>query len=456
MLPQETCRTGDERNIEWKLRHVNKAVYYIRSNHLIQELLPLQCFWWDEYKLSKEQKDNFESFFGMHMDLICTYSFTQASTFEKVQNILKKFFQDEVSEILIFVADMKCISQEIVNQTRIMIAEIEYLYAKLIGCNKLLVLLLHYPSSLSNRNCYPAIFQHGWDHYYIDSMGSKEDIGNVNIVSWLSQCCFNLPCSDPFVTMETLRSWLEEMLPTIAADIEIKCLSGWPKVKRMTDYVEIWKMFLIDDKNIANILMKRFISYWTTTKVIDVSNKSLVSSKAFSLGMTGKIEAEVLEAFHDFVLYMLSFINKQNGLHVLFLKEGEFRDMTLKLFLNLLSHIPLPSHLEYYKAAAYKNRKKRSKDQRTKALTFPFFKLIFKFIENILDIALNDFYDSSSKSSEQEQKSGEFFTIEIETAFNQPLIIDRVTDLMFAKMGKVRIFFSSILLFSSCSCLKLL
>ena len=427
---ENTTQQGtDGDNIRGKCKNVGKVIYYTQTTHIIQELLPLECFWWDDGRLSNEQRINLENFFDVKMDLICIYFFTQATTFQKVKTILKIFFEDEISEVLLFVADMKCISPEIVNQTRIMIAEIEYLYANRIGCNKLLVLLLHFPSSLTNKSCYPTIFQRGWDHYYLDSVGGKI---NIDIVSWLSQCCFDLPMSRPFITTETLLSWLMKMLPMISADIGIKRLSGWPNVKCMTDCVKIWKNFLVEMKT-ADVLMNRFMSYWTASKIIEVSNKASIAFKTTSsLGMMGKIETEVHEAFKDFVFYMLSFINKQNGLHVLFLKEGKLREMTLELFLNLLSQIPLPLNLDYFKASIYNNRKKVNQISHSRALTFPFFRLIFKFVESILDVAINDFYDLSKETSEQQTANGDCLTIEV--AFNQPMIVDSVIDLLFTKI----------------------
>ena len=441
---------GKQENCEVK-HAVKKAVYYTRTTHLIQEFLPLRFTCWDEGGITNEQRTALESFMKIPIDLFYIYSLTTASASQEVQGIVRQFFLDSVAEILIFVADMKVISVDVINHTRIMLGEIEHMHSKKLGCNKLVLLLLHFPSDLNSRMCYPAIFLHDWDHYYLDSIGRKEDIGGVNIVSWLSQCCFDSPhlvTEYPFVTEKTLCSWINELMPMICAHIKIKELSNWPSNLDASNLsrLDIWKTFLVCN-GVGDVLIKRFLTYWTPKKMSDTSNKaSVISKTSSSFGMTGIIEAEVHQAFTDYLLYTLSYINKQHGLHILnscdSYKSKDF-------FLKLLAEIPLPPKLEHFKAALlnYK-RKKTNETAHSRALTFPFFRIIFDLLECILDLAVNEFYDKFVKKNEEDQnqeESDEITANAVESAFDQPNMISCIITLMLQRVQKEVCIYSLVL-----------
>ncbi len=425
---------------------VNKVICYTRTAHFIQELLPLHYTRW-ESDISREHKSALEKFFDLQdIDLqsFYIYSLTNATASQEIQSILKKFYLDSNADVLLFVADMKVISVDVINHIRIMMDETEHMMSTRIECNKLAFLLLHFPFDLNSKMCYPTIFLHGWDHYYLDNIGGRETTGSVNIVSWLSQCCFDSThqiTSDPFVSIETLQFWINEIFPTICAHINIRQLSGWPSRSHITNLsrVDIWKKFLVEMK-VGEVLIERFLSYWTPQKMIDISNKTAVISRtSSSLGMTGIIEAEVYQAFIDFLLYTLAFVNKQHGLHVMFLNSNDPPEKA-DLFIDLLHHIHLPSKLEHFKASIVNyNKPKPSKTASPlRALTFPFFRLVFDLLESILDIAVNDFYEERTNACENQQEvaTTEITIGEVETAFDQQSMITRIVRIMVSKLKR--------------------
>ena len=385
----------------------------------------------------KEEEENLETFFGMKMDLIYIYSLTDTTASHGVHSVIKNFFCNEVYAVLLFVADMKIISTAVIDHTRIIINELEQLYAK--DTSKLVILLMHYPSNIKSETCYPAIFLHGWDQSYIDSVGVAKTIGNINIVSWLTRCCFESShpahnSADPIITKDTFLLWIEELLPTIAACIKIEHLSDWPPtLKTMSDSVDIWRTFLLE-MEFANVLVERFLAYWTPAEMIDVSNRASMISRTASIGITGIIEAEFHQVFVDFLLYTLSHINKHHGLHVIFLKDDEFQEQTKKLFSCMLSLIPLPENLQQFKVAVlkYEKNKRSGKTSRTKAFSFPFFRLIFHVIESVLNVAVNNYHDNCKQKKAEPQNRSD----QITAAFHHSSMISDVIKLMLPELEK--------------------
>ena len=354
----------------------------------------------------------------MEIESINIYSLNTTTTSQNVQSVLKHFLVDEKHEILLFIADMKRTSSEVINHTRIMTTELEsQSHGQRI--DKLIVLLLHFPSDLRSNKSYPAIFLHNWDHYYLDNIGARDITGrgNIDIVSWLKQCC--LTESDPFVTSETLCHWLGEILPTLSAHINIKDITD------LSRCVDIWKKVLFETK-LADVLIGRFLSYWTPTTMIDVSRKALMASKTSSLGLMSIVESEFHQSFTDFMLYSLSLVNKHGAVGLLSSNEVEIK--TLNLFLRLLPSVPLPPKMEDFRAVYTVLHLKRHK-LHSKRYCFPFFKLIFRSIEHTLNVTVNEFYDSVNRNLEV-TTGQEPAVSEVKSAFEQPRMMSDIVNLM--------------------------
>ena len=373
-------------------------------------------YWKDN--LSEKEKENLKAFFNVEIELINIYSLNTTTTSQDVQSVLKHFFSDEKHEVLLFIADMKRTSSEVINHTRIMISEFES-QSHCQPIDKLIVLLLHFPSDLRSNKSYPAIFLHNWDHYYFDNIGARDITGrgNIDIVSWLKQCCLNE--LDPFVTSETLCHWLGEILPALSAHINIK------DVTELSRSVDIWKKVLFETI-LADELIGRFLSYWKPTTMIDVSRKALMASKTSSLGLMSIIESEFYQSFTDFMLYSLSLVNKHGAVRLLSSNEVEIK--THNLFLRLLPSVPLPSKMEDFKAVYTILHLKRHK-LHSKGYSFPFFKLIFRLIEHTLNVTINEFYDGVNMNLE-DTIDQEPAVSEVKSAFEQPRMMSGIVNLM--------------------------
>ena len=434
--------------------YIRKVVCFTRSTHYIHQTIPNNYTWRSRDHLSREQVDEIHKYLNVDPNLIYIHTISNTTTSHELQNTIKDFFIDHYPDILILVADMKEITVNVINHTRILMdteANIKQQEKENV-CNKVMILLLHFPLNRFTRHCYPTVFSHDWEHYYLDSIGTLTE-GNINVQSWLYQCCVagkifsesssTCICSmikTPFVSCKSLIKWIEQLLPEILLKVQIKFLSGWPSddiCKR-----EIWKKFLFE-MGVADVLIKRFMNYWTPAKMIELSIKaSVVSRTTSTLGITGLIQAEVHHQFIDFIIYTLYFINKHKSLHVLFLVEKDF-DCTKDFFLTLLSSIPLPLTLDLCKAAvpsALDIHKLKGEDiQKKRALCFPFFKVVFKFFESILDMSLNEVNSSRVNivvcSDETVPKN------EVDSAFHQSTLIELVTEEMSQQiMKEVRFF----------------
>lgn len=436
-----------------KAFRIRKTICFTRTTHVIQELFPLK---YDNVKFGSMNDERpasveLKNYFDKSIDGLCIYSFTNATSSQEVSKAVKRFLVEDHLNVQLFIANMKIISTDVINHTRIMISEIEHFHQEL-KSDKLIILLLHFPSTHNSKAVYPTIFLHDWNHCYLDNVGGKESIGNINIVSWLSQCCFDSKVQDmitaeEFVTLETLHAWINELLPMISADISIKTLSEWPEESTLISRVDIWKSFLVE-KQIGEILIKRFQTYWDSSKIRDVSNKASVISRArSSLGMTSIIEAEVHQAFRDYLLYTLTRLNKHHGLHIL-LSESHTahtpqHEQICKLFQQVLEAMPLPSKLELCKATILDyERKKKNAFKRTRALTFPFFRLIFDHLEAILDVVINEFQCGSLSETHQAPTTDDNEAVmelslnELHSAFNSPTMTSQIIQLMLQKVHK--------------------
>ena len=56
---------------------------------------------------------------------------------------------------------------------------------------KLFVLLLHFPAMMFYDPCYPSLFLHGWDHYYLDAIdrSNKSTLVDTRYIPVLSDVC---------------------------------------------------------------------------------------------------------------------------------------------------------------------------------------------------------------------------------------------------------------------------
>ena len=276
-----------------------------------------------------------------------------------------------------------------------------------INCSKMMILLLHFPPSLFTQSCYPSLFLHGWEHYYLDSIGQVHS--TVNIETWLLQCSKqanyedggNHMCdtdsassgslsptfSDYFISLEGMEVWLKEILPIIVATIPVNKEMG---------ICEYWEDLLFT-KGIGNVIMERYLSYWKPQQMIELSEVAAHRSVNYEsiISISGAIQAALKSSFKDFVLYFLKLI----AIHeVTQLDQPDIHN----LLLNLLKVISIPEtgqqlHMELISLLNKSLVSKHTKQLRKKtARSFPLFRVIYEVMECILDEAMKVVHQSLS------------------------------------------------------------
>ena len=421
-----------------------KVVCFARSTHIIHELFPIHYSWRIRPKLLDELTD----YFGIKSDLLYIYTFSSTTTAQEIEDVLKTFIDDDTCEVLLLIADMKEMTKDVINHTRILMDESQIHFRK--KHHKVMILLLHFPCSMFFRRCYPSLFLHGWEHYYLDTVSHPKTEHSIDIVKWFLHCCSSRSTENlqqeiavekedlNFVTNSVMEYWMSEIIPVISAYVYLE-MDRWPHSEsgdRLTRQ-EIWNK-LVFEMNVKDVLMKQFLTYWELETMTELSEKASNFTVIYesTLGMTGAIQTAVQSSFQDFVLYILSVVNKHKAIHALFL-ENRCLDETLSIFLEILSLLPIPKTLQNLKAELIGFTKPMKKKKRSKqAPSFPFFKLIFKQVEFILDACINDIHlqpDVTEEISTESDDIGGYLAERLVSSL-RPTVMERIKAAMVQRL----------------------
>ena len=194
---------------------------------------------------------------------------TQSSIFRRLQSYL----QSETHEVMLIVINMQYSTVEIVNHLRIMIEEAETQFRSSKESNKLFVVLLHFPPEMFFNHCYPSLFLTGWDHYYLDTIAPPEEKGVIDVCQWFSHCCGAVNCKNPAEFLdEPLREIMEEAIPALAAQFSMADIVPSDQVV-VENKVDMLKRIFVEG-GIGKIVRERFISYWLTSVITEVSEQA--------------------------------------------------------------------------------------------------------------------------------------------------------------------------------------
>ena len=426
-----------------------KVVCFARSTHTIHELFPIHYSWRIRPKLPSQKLDELTDYFGIESDLLYIYTFSSTTTAQEIEDVLKTFIDDDTCEVLLLIADMKEMTKDVINHTRILMDESQIHFRK--KHHKVMILLMHFPCSMFFRHCYPSLFLHGWEHYYLDTVGHPKTEHSIDIVKWFLHCCSSRSTDNVqqeiavgkedlnFVTNSVMEYWMSEIIPVISAYVYLE-MSRWPhgesgdKLTRQ----KIWNK-LVFEMNVKDVLMKQFLTYWELETITELSEKASNFTVTYesTLGMTGAIQSAVQSSFQDFVLYILSVVNKHKAIHALFL-ENRCLDETLSIFLEILALLPIPKTLQNLRAEliSFTKPAKKKKKHNKQAPSFPFFKLIFKQIESILDACINDVHlqpDLTEEKSTEGDNIGVYLRKRVVSSL-RPTATERLTTAMVQRL----------------------
>ena len=309
-----------------------------------------------------------------------------------VLELLRTFVHSETAEVLLLVVNMQEIKQQVVNHIRIMIEEEETHLLKEEAQSlresrkpKLFLLLLHFPPSKFGSACYPSLFLRGWDHCYLDTIAHSAVKGVIDIRFWFWDCCFPqetplLPEDDPLVI--ALKEILNEAVPILASRVFFGLVRDGHFNTNMSGSkrTKILKTLLFD-KGVGDVLCEKFRTYWKPSVMSEYLEKAVVFTRSqdSTLNITDSIQTTFKSLFFDFLVYMISRINEDCNIDVLFSPNSS--PAVQELFLNIVRVFQIPklselkmrsAHLQIGKKASYLPQ-------------FPFFKTVSGEVERLVE-----------------------------------------------------------------------
>ena len=302
-----------------------------------------------------------------------------------VLDLLRSFVNSDSAEVLLLVVNMHEIKQQVMNHMRIMIEEEETLLLKEDRKQKLFLLLLHFPPSKFNNACYPSLFLRGWDHCYLDTIAHSAVKGVVDIRSWFWYCCFPkeplpAPEEDPLVMAS--KEILNEAIPILASRVFFgfvhdghfnTSMSGSKRTK-------ILKVLLFE-KGLGDVLCEKFRTYWKPSVMSEYLKKTVVFTRSqdSTLNITDSIQTTFKTLFFDFLVYMISRINEDCNIDVLFSTASS--PVIQQLFLNIVRVFRIPKLSELKVRSVHLQQGK----QASHLPQFPFFKTVSGEVHRLVE-----------------------------------------------------------------------
>ena len=311
---------------------------------------------------------------------------------------------------------------------------------------KMFIVLLHFPPEMFYSACYPSLFMRGWEHYYIDSIahtslsafGTEKAV--LDIKQWVGQLCLSEPTSEiinfevrrdivlkkinsgEYPMTESMKVYLHVLQDSKSLEQRIKILH---KLDRELDLMsvlhsDVYRMLddtvplicsrvvfgshsearfnckmsstkrsdllkeLFNDKGFGKVLCSCYCSLWEPEQIsqqIRVAADFMYNNKS-TLNLTDTVQTSFKSSFYGFIVYMVSVINENFNLDLLFEEScPEEVSGMFKEFLLILPHPPL--HILNQQTIEHKPPPSINKCSFMP--TFPFFHKVFDIVENIIE-----------------------------------------------------------------------
>ncbi len=314
---------------------------------------------------------------------------TYLTTQNMLQEILKKFITSDEVEIILIIADMNNVSKKIINHTRVLIEESEVNLAANNEIPKLFLLLLHFPA-LFGQHCYPTLYLKGWDHLYLDSIGHQQSKIIVDAENWLkSSWQDKFYTSDTFDLQDSVAdatcSFLEPTIPILCSRIHFgqKTDTSFNSMMKNEQRSLSLKRLIFKYK-IGDVLCEHFSSYWKPKVKLELLERIVSFSKQSqsTVSITESINTTIKSLFFDFCVYMITLINEDDNLDILF---SELVSSPIHVvFKSIFKLFPLPKLTQINLMSKHFV----STEQCEVRFTFPFFKFVFELVEDIIQKCL--------------------------------------------------------------------
>ena len=310
-----------------------------------------------------------------------------------IEKLIKDFLTSSVSQVMIFTAAFHGAQprmKKIINHIRIMIEEEE----KGSHQPKLFVVLIHFLPIMLSSSCYPSLYLHGWDHYYLDSICETHGIGlrdldtpTIVIKDWFLRFCLKeTVCTGADNLFEFLEKILCLSYPIIVSRAKFgqdhtvcfnKPMDAFERIERVSFLLENF-----ENGAVGKVLLKMFQRYWTPRNMNRYVRNAAIKTYSFEsrLSLSESIQHMLQLLFFEFLSYMVSWMNVDYTIDLV-LAEDNSNLPVKEFFLNILSFLPLPdiSSLEDHKLMSSFQKQCWNK------LKFPF----FDYVKTQLELVTN-------------------------------------------------------------------
>lgn len=318
-----------------------------------------------------------------------------------MQELLREFVSSDMAEVCVLVANLQEASCKTINHIRVMIEE-EELKNNTEHC-KLFVLLLHFPPAKFFQHCYPALFLKGWDHVYLDTIAhNAKDV--VEVQDWFVRSCFpaeELNLNDSDTLLQSLSQLLH--IPPVISAISSRVQCGSKSDGSFNSIMNATQrsnalMTLLFERGLGDVLCEKFRAYWKPKIMVEYLERAAKFStqRESTLNITDYIQTEVKELFIFFCIYMLTQINENYNLDIIYDKETP--SSICKLFLDVFRAICVS---ELFQIIVH-NANLPALQPPEYCSHFPFFMLIYTLMEKQVELSgeaanlqLNIFTDNS-------------------------------------------------------------
>ena len=335
--------------------------------------------------MEKRAKEVLKEIVFVETDKLVAYKISSILSQSTIQDLIRSFLDSGTAEVCLLVIDMQKITKEVVNHIRIMIEEAETLSDK--QTTKVFVVLLHFSPSQMFKPCYPALFLSGWDHCYLDTIAHSTVKGMVDIRDWFWQCCF--PQQSYRLEEDTLLQALTGILPQAIPVLVSRVVFGSRQhglfncsmtgLQRTEAVNEVLFKKRQDNVTVGRILCEKFRAYWKPSVMTEQLEKAATFSRnrESTLNITETIQTNFKNVFVDFLVYMISRINENYYLDILF----DCSEDVQNVFLEILRIFPVP---KFSQITLLSNNIPQPKPQ-SYVPKFPFFDVIFEIMEKIVE-----------------------------------------------------------------------
>jgi hypothetical protein len=374
-------------------------------------------------------------------------------TLEAFTNILQEFMESSSNYLFLVAANMQNCSQRRINHVRSMIEEREQAGKSNMGVKKHFVILLHFPPSLGHtKPCYPTLFLHGWEHLYLDSINTGEDVNPVDVCQWMRMSCAiaeddrGNEASCTTAELERfpvqLREGLVQLLPQAVNAAVSRIMFGDNKQchlnKRMDarKRVEILLQLLHNNPAFSEALCEKFARAWNHDTIRDqlLMAVQYQSKQDSCLTVSDRIQSRFRTLFYNYISLTLFQLNKELNLEILFGPfDSDNEAVAVKnLFVEIFKLLPSPK-LHELRLLNHTFDARQSAQSIHQSPVFPFVILIAQEIEQALDSILMKIQEEASNSdivsiedeTEEEQEPSQMQAVtwdEIETNARRQLL----------------------------------